>query len=111
MSHIAPIGVLTINRKAKDRLVEEPAQPIYGGYANRRGEISLFGDAIVYRVNFKNNSIHQRPPLNPGAQALYDATVAGEIFEFCNVSFRRLTSAQIVDICSSGAFRIMPRLV
>ena len=110
MLSITPIGVLNINKKAKDGLVREPAEPIYGGYANGRGEISLFGESIVYRVNFKNNTIQQRPPLNPGAQARYDATEAGEIFEYGNVSFRRLSSAQIVEICSSGSFRIIPKL-
>ena len=110
MLNTAPISVLKINKKSNDGLVPEPAVPIYGGYANRRGEISLFGDSIVYRVNFKNNTIQQRPPLNPGAQARYDATEAGEAFEYCNVSFRRLSSAQIEDICASGAFRIVARL-
>jgi hypothetical protein len=110
MLHTAPIGVLNINRKANDGLVQEPSEPIYGGYANRRGEISLFGESIVYRVNFKNNTIQQRPPLNPGAQARYDATEAGEIFEYGNVSFQRLSNAQIVEICSSGSFRIVPKL-
>ena len=110
MLYTAPIGVLNINKKANDGLVQEPAEPIYGGYANRRGEISLFGESIVYRVNFKNNTIQQRPPLNSGAQARYDATEAGEIFEYGNVSFRRLSNAQIVEICSSGSFRIIPKL-
>jgi hypothetical protein len=110
MIYAAPIGVLNINRKANNGLVEEPAEPIYGGYANRRGEISLFGESIVYRVNFKNNTIQQRPPLNCGAQARYDATEAGETFEYGNVSFRRLSNAQIVEICSSGTFRVIPKL-
>jgi hypothetical protein len=110
MLDTAPIGILNINRKANNGLVQEPAKPIYGGYMNRRGEISLFGEDIVYRVNFKNNTIQQRPPLNSGAQARYDATEAGEVFEYGNVVFRRLSSAHIVEICSSGAFRIIPKL-
>jgi hypothetical protein len=110
MLYAAPIGVLNVHRKTNERLVQEPAVPIYGGYENRRGEISLFGDSVVYRVNFKKNTIQQRPPLNAGAQARYDATEAGEVFEYGNVSFRRLSSAQIEEICSSGAFRIIPRL-
>jgi hypothetical protein len=107
---MSPISELTIKRKANDGLVQEPAEPIYGGYVNRRGEISLFGERMVYRVNFKNNTVQPRPPLNSGAQARYDATEAGEDFEYANVTFRRLSSAQIVEICSSGAFRIIPKL-
>ena len=110
MLYTAPIGLLNISRKANDGLVQEPAEPIYGGYANRRGEISLFGESIAYRVNFKKNTIQQWPPLNPGAQARYDATEAGEVFEYGNVSFRRLSSAQILEICASGSFRIIPKL-
>ena len=110
MLYTAPICVLKINRKANDGLVQEPVEPIYGGYANRRGEISLFGESIVYRVNFKKNTVQQWPPLNPGAQGRYDATEAGEAFEYGNASFRRLSNAEIVEICSSGAFRIIPRL-
>ena len=72
------IASLNINKKAKDRLVEEPSEPVYGGYANARGEIFLFGEDLVYRVNFKNQTLQQRPPLNAGAQARYDATAAGE---------------------------------
>jgi hypothetical protein len=110
MLRTTPIGVLNVNKKAKDGLVREPDESIYGGYANGRGEISLFGESIVYRVNFKNNTIQQRPPLNPGAQARYDATEAGEIFEYGNASFRRLSSAEIVEICASSSFRIIPKL-
>ena len=109
MLRTAPICVLNIHGKANDRLIQEPAEPIYGGYANRRGEISLFGASIVYRVNFKKNTVQQWPPLNPGAQVRYDATTAGEVFEYANVSFRRLSNAQIVKICSSGAFRIVAK--
>ena len=103
------IASLNINKKAKDRLVEEPSEPVYGGYANARGEIFLFGEDLVYRVNFKNQTLQQRPPLNAGAQARYDAAAAGEAFEYCNVSFRRLDSAEIKKICSSGAFRVTPK--
>jgi hypothetical protein len=109
--YTAPIGILNINKKANNALVQEPPEPIYGGYANRRGEISLFGESVVYRVNFKNNTIQQRPPLNPGAQARYDATEAGEIFEYGSVPFQRLSSAQIIEICASGAFRVIPKLI
>jgi hypothetical protein len=109
MLYTAPIGILNIKRRENNELIQESAEPIYGGYANRRGEIALFGENIVYRVNFKNNTIQQRPPLNSGAQARYDATEAGEIFEYGNVTFRRLSSAQIVEICSSGSFRAIPK--
>lgn len=106
---ISPVGVLTINKKAKGGVLEEPAEPIYGGYVNARGEISLFAEHLVYRVNFKNNSVQPRPGLNPGAQARYDATGSGETFEYCNVTFRRLSNAEIIEICTSGSFRLMPK--
>jgi hypothetical protein len=105
----APLGILNTKRLGNNGLVQEAAEPIYGGYANRRGEISLFGKSIVYRVNLKNNTIQQRSPLNSGAQARYDATEAGETFEYANLSFQRLSSAQIVEICSAGSFRISPK--
>lgn len=108
----APISSLDIvSRKSKDRLVSEPPEAIYGGYANARGETLLFGKELVYRVNFKNRTIQQRPKLNPAAQARYDATEAGENFEYCNLMFRRLSGAEIVEICASGAFRVTPKLL
>lgn len=109
---VAPVATLDIvSRKSKDRLVPQPSEPVYGGYANGRGEIFLFGETLVYRVNFKNQTVQQRPQLNPAAQARYDETKAGDPFEYCNVHFRRLSNAEIVDICSSGAFRITPKLL
>ncbi|MGZ3498349.1 MAG: hypothetical protein ACXWNJ_17585 [Vulcanimicrobiaceae bacterium] len=106
-----PVGILEISKKAKDGLIQEPSEPIYGGYANPRGDICLFAESLVYRVNFKNKTVQQRPPLNPGAQARYDETQAGETFEYCNVTFRRLSDAQIVEICSSGSFRVALRFI
>lgn len=103
------------------RFVEEPVgalecspgnkEPIYGGYANRRGEISLFGESLHYRVNFKNRTVQQRPPLNEGAQARYDAARPGEPFEFGRVNFRRLDHPEIKEICSSGSFRVRPKAI
>jgi hypothetical protein len=111
MSCTTPIGILNINKKAKDGVTQEPSEPIYGGYANGRGEISLFGESIVYRVNFKNNTVRERLPLNTGAKARYDAAESGETFEYCNVGFRRLSNAEIVAICSSGSFRVTPKSI
>ncbi|HTV93276.1 MAG TPA: hypothetical protein VMG98_11205 [Verrucomicrobiae bacterium] len=104
-----PIGALSLNKKVSKSVVPVPSEPIYGGYANSRGEVFLFGADLAYRVNFKNKSIQQRPPLNPAAQARYDMTHAGEPFEYCNKSFRRLSAAQIQEICSSGPFSVGPR--
>jgi hypothetical protein len=110
MLSLMPIGVLRIHKKAKDGVVLEPSEPIYGGYANGRGQISLFGETIVYRINFKLGTIQERPPLNSGARARYDATGLGETFQYGNVIFRRLSSAEIIEICSSGSFRVTPKL-
>lgn len=101
----APIGILDL-RKTKGRDIQALSEPIYGGYANGRGQICLFGKTLVYRLNFKYNTVQERPPLNSGAQALYDATQAGETFEYCSVQFRRLSNIQVTEICSSGAFRV-----
>lgn len=108
----APVATLAIvSRKSKDRIVDQPSESIYGGYVNARGETSLFTQEVVYRVNFKNRTIAQRPNLNPGAQARYDATEAGDAFEYCGVNFRRLSEAEIREICASGTFRITPKLL
>jgi len=111
MLDIAPVGVLSLNKKVSKGVVPVEPEPIYGGYTNSRGEVFLFGADLAYRVNFKNKTIQQRPPLNPGAQARYDTTEAGEPFEYCNKSFRRLSAEQIADICASGAFNVGPRTI
>jgi hypothetical protein len=99
-----PVATLTIATRF-DR--EAASEPVYGGYANQRGEIFLFvGGGIVYRVNFKSQSLQRRQPLNPGAQARYDATEAGQCFDFGNRNFRRLSHEQIVAICTSNRFRL-----
>jgi hypothetical protein len=104
---ITPIAVLEIGRRVKNNdLVGESFEPIYGGYANARGEVSLFAARCTYRVNFKNQTLRQRPSLNPGAQANYDAVQAGEPFLYANVEFLRLSHERIAEICASGAFRV-----
>src|SRR5690348_14546972 len=105
----APVGILNLSKKANAEAVQPISEPIYGGYANGRGQICLFGKSLVYRVNFKYNTVQQRAPLNPDAQARYDAAKAGESFEYCNVSFHRLSNDQIMEICSSGSFRVAMR--
>lgn len=87
----------------------EHSEPVYGGYANARGEIVLFAKDLAYRVVFKNQILKERPPLNVGAQARYDATEAGETFEYGTKTFRRLSCQQIVDICTAGRFRVGSR--
>jgi hypothetical protein len=111
MLDTAPVGVLNLNRKVSKGVVPVEPEPIFGGYTNSRGDVFLFGADLAYRVNFKNKTIQQRPRLNPGAQARYDTTAAGEPFEYCNASFRRLSAAQIMEICSSGSFSVGPRTV
>lgn len=102
----SPIAMLSLHTTDRGRSITKPSEPVYGGYATAEGAISLFGETLVYRVNFKNSTVQKRRPLNSGAQARYDATPAGEPFEFCHVGFRRLSEAQIVDVCSSGSFRV-----
>ena len=103
-----PIAVLKIGRRLKNSDSAGPSlEPVYGGYANTRGEVSLFAARCTYRVNFKTQTLRQRPSLNPGAQANYDAVEAGEPFLYANVEFLRLSHERIAEICASGAFRIM----
>ncbi|MBV9719576.1 MAG: hypothetical protein JOZ77_09655 [Candidatus Eremiobacteraeota bacterium] len=101
-----PIAVLDITATTPTRALLESTEPVYGGYENRRGEVVLFGKELAYRVNFKNQTLQERPQLNAGAQERYDATTAGEPFEYARATFRRLSHEQIVEICSSGRFRL-----
>lgn len=103
----APVAIIEIGRKNGDRVVSESSQPIYGGYANARGEVSLFTERYAYRVNFKSRSLRQGPSLNAGAQAHYDAVKAGEPFVYANKTFERLSHERIAEICASGTFRIL----
>lgn len=106
---LEPISILRRTDGLKDG--DQLSEPIFGGYANARGEISLFGETLTYRVNLKNRTVQQRPPLNDGAQVRYDDTLPGEPFEYCQVSFRRLDQPEIEEICSSGSFRVRPRFI
>jgi hypothetical protein len=103
----APIAVLKIDKKTKNVLIKQSPEPVYGGYANARGDVNLFAERCTYRVNFKNHTLRQRPPLNTGAQAHYDAVEAGESFVYANTEFTRLSEERIAEICESGPFRVM----
>lgn len=105
-AYLVPIGILTLNHKTHRGAVQVAPEQIYGGYANRRGEIRLFGENGVYGVDFKNNTVQKRPQLNADAQARYDMAEAGETFEYCHTTFRRLDYDEILEICSSGPFRV-----
>jgi hypothetical protein len=104
-----PVATLAISGGVRGLSRAEGSEPVYGGYANGRGDIVLFAKDLAYRVNLKNQILKQRPPLNSGAQARYDATEAGEDFVYGNKTFRRLSLEQIADICSGSNFRIGPR--
>ncbi len=106
-----PIAVLTIKVSVNGHERSDIAEPVYGGYANARGDIVLFGKESAYRVDFKRQTLRQQPPLNPGAQARYDATAAGEDFDYGNKTFRRLSHQQIADICTAHRFRVSPKYV
>ncbi len=101
----AAVAALAITH-SNGRVASERSEPVYGGYSNPRGEIFLFAKDLVYRVNFKTRVLQRRPPLNPGAQARYDATAAGEPFEYGNRTFRRLSHEQIVEICGANQFKV-----
>lgn len=101
-----PIAILAIKAGPPGKDSADRSEPVYGGYANPRGEIVLFAEDGAFGINFKSQTLQRRPPLNAGAQARYDATEAGEHFEFGNKTFRRLSHEQIVGICESHRFRI-----
>jgi len=102
-----PIAVLEIGPRNKTDVVKPSFEPVYGGYSNARGEVNLFAERYTYRVNFKNQTLRQRPSLNSGAQAHYDGVEAGEPFVYANKEFVRLSHERIVEICSAGTFRVM----
>lgn len=104
-----PVAALAIKGAVRGLNCPEHSEPVYGGYANERGEIVLFAKDLAYRVNFKNQILKQGPPLNVGAQARYDAAEAGEDFHYCNKTFRRLSGLQIAEICTTGDFRLGSR--
>ena len=104
-----PVAVLAIKAERNSMDAVDRSEPVYGGYANGRGDIVLFGNETAYGVNFKKQTLQPRPQLNPGAQARYDATEAGADFQYGNKTFRRLSEQQITEICLSGHFRITPR--
>lgn len=103
-----PVATLAISGAVKGPCAER-SEPVFGGYANGRGDVVLFAKDLAYRVNFKNQILKEGPPLNYGAQARYDATEAGEEFEYANKTFRRLSRQQITDICTAGRFRVGSR--
>lgn len=70
--NFAPIGSLTLKQKTNHGVVQVMSEQIYGGYANQKGEIRLFGENGVYRVDVKRNSVQKRPQLNAHAQARYE---------------------------------------
>jgi hypothetical protein len=104
-----PVATLAIKGTVKNANCSEHSEPVYGGYANGRGEIVLFTKDLAYRVNFKNQILKQWPPLNVGAQTRYNATESGEDFEYGNKIFRRLSSQQITEICAAAPFRVGSR--
>lgn len=89
----------------KDAANEKRAEPIYGGYANASGLISLLGHEVAFRINLKQRTVQQSRPLNPGARQRYDGVQAGEEFIFAGKTFRRLPNSEIVELCASGSFR------
>ena len=104
-----PIAALAISGGVRGIKCPERLELVYGGYANGRGDIVLFAKEIALRVDFRNQTLKQRPPLNFGAQARYDATEPGEDFAYGNKTFRRLSHQQITNICAGGYFRVGSR--
>lgn len=104
-----PIAALGIEGGVRGLKCPARLEPVYGGYANGRGDIVLFAKDSAFRVNFRKQILTQGPPLNLGAQARYDAAEPGEDFAFGNKIFRRLSHQQVADICAAGRFRVGSR--
>jgi hypothetical protein len=104
-----PIAALGIEGGVRGLKCVARLEPVYGGYANGRGDVVLFAKDSAFRVNLRKQILTQRPPLNLGAQARYDATEPGEDFAYGNKVFRRLSHQQIADICAAGGFRVGSR--
>jgi hypothetical protein len=100
---LAPVDQLHVSAKEG---CEPQHQAIYGGYSNARGATSLFAHELAFRINFRTRTIQQKPLLNSGAQARYDAAAPGEVFHYCGAKFHRLSKAEIIAICASGSFRM-----
>jgi hypothetical protein len=105
----SPVATLSIKGAVRGLDCPERSEPVYGGYMNIRGDIVLFAKDLAYRVNFKNYILKEGPPLNSGAKARYDATEAGEDFEYGNKTFRRLSLEQIEEVCNGTNFRVGSR--
>jgi hypothetical protein len=104
-----PIAALGIEGGVRGLRCAARLEPVYGGYANGRGDVVLFAKDNAFRVNLSKQILTQRPALNLGAQARYDATEPGEDFAYGNKVFRRLSHQQIADICAAGGFRVGSR--
>jgi hypothetical protein len=105
----SPVATLAIKGSVRGLNASEHSEPVYGGYANGRGEVVLFAKDLAYRVNLKHQTLKERPPLNEGAQARYDAVEAGQDFEYGRKTFHRLSREQIEEICTTGHFRLGSR--
>ena len=105
----APIATLVITGATRGLETLGRSEAVYGGYMNKRGQIVLFAKDLAYRVNFKNRTLRERPPLNFDAKARYDSTEAGEEFKFCQETFRRLSLQQIKEICDDAEWRVGSR--
>jgi hypothetical protein len=108
-TNCSPVALLEIKAESSGKGGSDLSDQIYGGYANGRGEIVLFGKDLAYRVDLKKHTLQLRPRLNVGAQARYDAADAGEVFHFGNKTFHRLSEQQITDVCGNGCFRVTAR--
>lgn len=108
---MSKIIIGTLVAKPKDKVQGEISESIVGGYSNARGELSLIGESLAYRVNLSNKTVRQQAGLNAQARVRYEAAASGEAFHYCSAKFCRLSESQIVEICASGPFRVAPRHV
>lgn len=101
----------TLIAKPKNMALSEISEPIVGGYSNARGDVSLLGESLTYRINTRNKTVRQQPGLNSQAQIRYDAAMPGGAFQYCGAKFCRLSDPEIIEICASGPFGVAPRFV
>ncbi len=57
------VAVLEIKAERDVKGASDLSDSIYGGYTNGRGEITLFGKDLAYRVDLKKQTLQLRPRL------------------------------------------------
>ncbi len=102
---LSPVATLAISAGGSGRALSELLEPVFGGYANARGEIVLFGKELAYRVNFKKQTLQQRPQLNRVLKLGTTQRCRGQPLTRREEDVPPAGNEQIIEICTSGRFK------